>query len=198
MSEEERAEMAQKFAGMTNDEYAQYMEEEQQHQQEQQQHQQEQQQNQKQQYEQNAAASYIAFNSGYGRKLYSGFQDPDAVCQTCEQSCEDGHMNGDDEDYYKGLEEMFKEGLCTQVSDNLYAGPTCGSNGQTIELGLFSDQYCTTMSQDSAYSYIDNINMGDGYMAVLQNLYTMPFSCTMGLAFDYKAAYENVSVIFSI
>ena len=191
MSEEERYEMAQKFAGMTEDEYAQYMEEEEQHQQEQQQ-------NQKQHYQQDAATSYIAYKSGYGRKLYTGFQDPDAVCQTCEESCEDGHMNEDEEDYYKGLEEMFKDGLCTQVSDYLYAGPTCGSNGQTIELGLFSDQYCTTMSKDSAYGYMDYINMGGGYMAVLQDLYTQPFSCTMGLEFNYKAAYQNVSVIFSL
>lgn len=191
MDEDERAEMAAKFAGMDDDAFQQYMQEEEQHQQEQQQEQNERNQ-------QNAMSSYAAYmSSGYNRRnLYAGFVNPDYVCETCEQSCEDGRMNEDEEEYYKGLEEMFENGVCTQVTDYLYAGPTCGADGQTIEMGLFNDQYCTSMAKDSAYGYMENIYMGNNYMALLQDLYTQPFSCSMGLEFDYKAAYENVSVIF--
>ena len=189
MDENERAEMAEKFADMSDDEFQQYMQEEEQHQQQQQQ-----QQNQKNQ--QNAMTSYIAYtSSGYGRrKLYAGFQDPDAVCQTCEESCEDGRMNDEDEEYYEELEEMFKNGVCTQVGDNQYMGPSCGADGSTIEMALFSDQYCASMTGGSAYAYLDNI--GAEYMTLLQQLYTQPFSCSMGLEQTYRAAYEDVSVIF--
>jgi hypothetical protein len=191
MDENERAEMAQKFAGMSDDEFTQYMQEEQQHQQQQQQ-------NQNQHNAQNAATAYIAYSSTYGggrRNLYAGFVNPDYVCETCEQSCEDGHMNEDEEEYYKELENMFENGVCIQLGEYLYAGPTCGADGQTIEMGVFSDQYCTSMVKDSAYGYMDNINLGGSYMAILEDLYENPFSCSMGMEFDYKAAYENVSII---
>ena len=183
--------MAEKFADMSDDEFQQYMQEEEQHQQQQQQQQQ-------QENEQNAMSSYIAYTaSGYGRrKLYAGFQDPDAVCQTCEQTCEDGRMNDEDEEYYKELEEMFKNGVCTHVGNNQYMGPSCGADGTTIEMALFSDQYCTSMTTQSAYGYLDYIGMGDSYMETLQDLYTLSFSCSMGMDFDYRAAYENVSVFF--
>ena len=183
--------MAEQFADMSDDEFQQYMQEEDQHQQQQQQ-----QQNEKNQ--QNAMTSYIAYtSSGYGRrKLYAGFQDPTVVCETCEQKCEDGRMNEDDEEYYDELEEMFKNGVCTQVGDNQYMGPSCGADGTTIEMALFSDQYCTSMTTQSAYAYIGNIDNGYVYMNLLQELYSEDFSCSMGLDFDYRAAYENVSVFF--
>jgi len=190
MDENERAEMAEKFADMDEEAFQEYMQEEEQHQQQQQQEQ-----NQKNQ--QNAMSSYIAYQaSGYGRhNLYAGFTNPDYVCETCEQSCEDGHMNEDEEEYYKELENMFENGVCIQLGEYLYAGPTCGADGQTIEMGVFSDQYCTSMVKDSAYGYMDNINLGGNYMALLQDLYENPFSCSMGMQFDYRAAYENVSFL---
>jgi hypothetical protein len=190
MDENERAEMAEKFADMDEEAFTEYMQEEQQHQQQQQQ-----QQNQKN--KQNAATAYIAYKtSGYGRRnLYAGFVNPDYVCETCEQSCEDGHMNEDEEEYYKELENMFENGVCIQLGEYQYIGPTCGADGRTIEMGVFSDQYCTSMVKDSAYGYMGNVYMGDQYMALLEDLFENPFSCSMGMQFDYRAAYENVSII---
>lgn len=186
LSEEERAEMAEKFANMSDDEYVQYMQQEEEHQQQQQQQQQ-------QKYEQTSMSSYISFMaSGYGRrKLYAGFMDPTIVCETCEQKCEDGRMDKDDEEYYEELEEMFKNGVCTQVGDNQYMGPSCGPDGTTIEMALFRDQYCTSMTGASAYAYLDYIENGQDYMALLQELYSQDFSCSMGLEQAYKAAYED-------
>jgi hypothetical protein len=142
-------------------------------------------------------SSYIAYQaSGYGRRnLYAGFTNPDYVCETCEQSCEDGHMNEDEEEFYKELEEMFRDGVCEQVNEYQYIGPTCGANGLTIELTVYSDEDCTTMAQVSSYGYMQNVDMGGYYMNTLLDLYTQPFSCSMGMEFDYKAAYENVSII---
>jgi len=127
-------------------------------------------------------SAYIAL---YGGRKLNGFTDAAYVCDSCEQSsCHD------EEEFYKELEEMFENGVCVQLGEYLYAGPTCGADGQTIEMGVFSDQYCTSMAKESAYGYMGNINNGGGMMTLFQELYSQPFSCSMGLQMNY------VSIIY--
>ena len=94
-------------------------------------------------------------------------------------------MQGDEEEFYKELEEMFRNGVCEQVNEYQYIGPTCGANGLTIELAVYSDEDCTTMAPVSSYGYMENVDMGGYYMNTLLDLYTQPFSCSMGMQMDY-------------
>ena len=185
MSEEERAKMAEKFADMDDYAYEMYMEE-----------------LTNEVYEQSAMAWARAYSMSYGgssesygnRKLNNA--DVADVCVSCEESCEEGHtdMDRDEEEFYKELQEMLRNGVCEQV-DEYYIGPTCGADGLTIELAVYSDEDCTTMVPVSAYGYMENVGMGD-YMNTLLDLYTKPFSCSMGMQMNFVAAYEkNVCII---
>lgn len=171
MDDNEKQEMAEMFANMDEDEFERYVEEQA-----------------NEAYESSTTTAYIAYSSSYGgRKLNNaGFTDAAYVCDSCEQSsCEDGHMQGDEEEFYKELEEMFRNGVCEQVNEYQYIGPTCGANGLTIELAVYSDEDCTTMAPVSSYGYMENVDMGGYYMNTLLDLYTQPFSCSMGMQMDY-------------
>ena len=79
---------------------------------------------------------------------------------------------------------------------------------------MYSDEDCTTMVPVSSYEYMekshfvftsfqhvadmehDDVGMGGYYMNTLLDLYTKPFSCSMGMQMNFVAAYEkNVCII---
>ena len=203
--------MAEKFADMDDYQYEQYMEE-----------------LTNEVYEQSAMSWAKAYSmsmeeaqESYGNRKLNNADSKDAadvadVCVSCEESCEDGHtdMDRDEEEFYEELQEMLRNGVCEEV-DEYYIGPTCGADGLTIELAVYSDEDCTTMVPVSAYGYMEKSHftsfqrdadkehdhdedggMGGYYMNSLLDLYTKPFSCSMGMQMNFVKAYnKNVCII---
>ena len=60
-----------------------------------------------------------------------------AACADADTMCE-----GYDEDFEEDADAMGGFSACTQIDEGLYIGPHCNSDGFTITLGVYSDQYC--------------------------------------------------------
>lgn len=60
-----------------------------------------------------------------------------AACADADNMCE-----GYDEDFEQDADAMGGFSACTQIDEGLYIGPHCNSDGFTITLGVYSDQYC--------------------------------------------------------
>jgi len=59
------------------------------------------------------------------------------ACEYADDMCEDY-----DEDFEEDADTMGGFSACTQIDDGLYIGPHCNSDGFTITLGVYSDEYC--------------------------------------------------------
>lgn len=199
MSDDEKAQ----WANMSEEEYEEYMQEQKEHQQQEKQNQQQHQQ--EQQNEQYSA--YAAYSGGNRRHLYQ------AMDNLCYQCAANGY-NGDDEaadkpEEFQKIEEMFEEQMCQEVEGNLFMGHTCGSDGKSVELAIFTDEDCKYMSQNqNAYSqylsavgngmYYDadgdgenDLNFGANYMDQVSYLFEESFSCQQGIMRNYNGAVSS-------
>ena len=59
------------------------------------------------------------------------------TCANAENVCADY-----DDDFQEEADAMGGFSACTQIDDYYYIGPHCNSDGYTITLGVYSDQYC--------------------------------------------------------
>ena len=59
------------------------------------------------------------------------------ACADADTMCE-----GYDDDFEEDADAMGGFSACTQIDEGLYIGPHCNSDGFTITLGVYSDQYC--------------------------------------------------------
>lgn len=206
------------FASMSEDEFAEYLEaaeeEYEEKKQQQQQQQQNQQQNQQQEMENDNNNAYAAYSYGNGngnrRHLFESIQ---TLCGTCEQKCVDEDDIEQSQEYYEEMEKLFEESMCTEAGDGVnYIGHTCGSNGKTIELALFTDENCMYLAgEQNAYSLYqqavassygdgdaDNDGQQDndwsaddlayGYMQLVTEMFSDEFSCQMGAVRSYDGS----------
>mmetsp|Transcript_11957 Transcript_11957/g.17175 ORF Transcript_11957/g.17175 Transcript_11957/m.17175 type:complete len:526 (-) Transcript_11957:116-1693(-) len=207
MSDDERS----YFANMSEDDFAAYIEELEQQYKEEQQEQQEKAEEEMEQDENNAYAAYNYGNGQRGRRHL--FESIQTICNTCEQKCVDDDEIQQSQEYYEEMEKLFEEAMCVQSGDGSgYIGHTCGSNGKSIELALFTDENCMYMAgEQNAYSlyqqavamtYGDGDADGDGeqdydwnpddlaygYMNMVTEMFSDEYSCQMGAVRSYDGA----------
>jgi len=198
------------FASMTEDEFAEYLEEVEQEYKQKQQQQQEEQEEEMENENNNAYAAYSYGNNGNRRHLFESIQ---TLCGTCEQKCVDEDDIKQSQEYYEEMAELFAEAMCTEAGDGVnYIGHTCGSTGRTIELALFSDANCMYLAgEQNAYSlyqqavassYGNGDADGDGvqdydwsaddlaygYMQLVTEMFQDEFSCSMGAVRSYDGS----------
>lgn len=70
------------------------------------------------------------------------------TCQNADDTCQDY-----DEDFDEEAEAYGGFSACTQIDDNYYIGPHCNSDGYTITLGVYSDEYCDNFIGDQVSLY---------------------------------------------
>ena len=208
------------FASMTEDEFTEYLEQVEQEYKEEQEKQEEEMEN-----ENNSAyAAYSSYgNNGNGRHLFGNrrqlFQSIQTLCGTCEQKCVDEDDIKQSQEYYEEMEKLFEESMCTEAGDGVnYIGHTCGSNGRTIELALFTDANCMYLAgEQNAYnlyqqavasSYGNGDADGDGqqdydwsaddlaygYMQLVTEMFQDEFSCSMGAVRSYDGSVRFFDV----
>lgn len=222
MSEDERS----YFANMDEDEFEQYIqnledeyEQQQQEYQQQQQEQQEKAEEEMENYENGAYAAYNYgnYNNGGGRRLFESLQ---TICNTCEEKCVDEDEIEQSKEYYEEMEKLFEEAMCVESGNGGYIGHTCGSDGKSIELALFTDENCMYMSgEQNAYSlYQQAVAMtygngdadGDGqqdydwnpddlaygYMNMVTEMFSDEYSCSTGAVRSYDGAVSLYPALF--
>lgn len=209
------------FASMTEDEFAEYLEAAEQEYKEKQQQQQEKQQEEMEENNNNAYAAYQYGNGNGRRHLFESIQ---TLCGTCEQKCVDDEDIKQSQEYYQEMAELFAEAMCTEAGDGVnYIGHTCGSNGRTIELALFTDQNCMYLAgEQNAYSLYqqavaNSYGNGDadgdgqqdydwsaddlayGYMQLVTEMFQDEFSCSMGAvrSYDGSVRFFDVCLLLS-
>ena len=212
MSDEEK----EYFANMSEYEFTAYMQEMEQQYEEENQKSQEQANNKQHQNQANqqqaannayAAHSYYGGN-GNGRRLFESIQ---TLCGTCQLKCINNQDYDNTQEYYEKMEELFKENMCTEAGNGYFIGHTCGSNGKSIELAQFTDENCMYMAGDqNAYSVYSNAvaqvyqndadgdgqydntweadDLGYGYMAMVTDMFSQPFSCQTGAVRSYDGS----------
>lgn len=215
MSDDERS----YFANMSEDDFAAYIEELEQQYQEEQQEQQEKAEEEMEQDENNAYAAYNYGNGQRGRRHL--FESIQTICNTCAEKCVDDDEIEQSQEYYEEMEKLFEEAMCVQSGDGSgYIGHTCGSNGKSIELALFTDENCMYMAgEQNAYSlyqqavamtYGDGDADGDGeqdydwnpddlaygYMNMVTEMFSDEYSCQMGAVRSYDGAVSSYPALF--
>ena len=210
MSDDERA----YFANMSQDEFQAYLanieeEYEQENQKSQQQANKQQQENEanEQQAANNAYAAY-SYSNGGNRRLFESIQ---TLCGTCQNKCINNQNYENTQEYYENMERLFEENMCTEAGNGYYIGHTCGGNGKSIELAQFTDENCMYMASDqNAYNVYNNAvaqvyqndadgdgvndntwedkDLGYGYMEMVTDLFSQPFSCQTGAVRSYDGS----------
>jgi len=194
LDEEER----QSFANMSEEEFEEYM-----------QQQKQKQQNDRQKNEEDKDTAYAAYSYGHGGRSRFLYGDVSTLCGSCEMMCDDA--NEEMSEMYEGLMSLFGESMCTQAGDGVnYVGHTCGSDGMSIELAMFTDEDCLNMSDtQNAYSFYQQAvaasynadadgdgvqdytyveHLGEAYMYMVTNLMGNEFSCSMGTVRDFDGS----------
>ena len=128
----------------------------------------------KQQQEAEENHSYVAYSSraiGTGYNV-GGRRHLFELCETCDEKYVDREEVQQSQEYFEEMEKLFEESMCTEAGDGAhYIGHTCGGDGRSIELAMFSDANCMYLESDAnayslyrqavAQSYNGDVN-GDG------------------------------------
>jgi hypothetical protein len=191
-------EKRQSFANMSEEEFEEYM-----------QQQKQKQQHDRQKNEEDKDTAYAAYSYGHGGRSRFLYMDVSTLCGSCEMMCDDA--NEEMSEMYEGLMSLFGESMCTQAGDGVnYVGHTCGSDGMSIELAMFTDEDCLNMSDtQNAYSFYQQAvaasynadadgdgvqnytyveHLGEAYMYMVTNLMGNEFSCSMGAVRDFDGS----------
>ncbi len=204
----------QYFANMSEEEFEEFIQEMEQKAQEKNQQQQEE----KEQDQQSAYAAYSYGNGGRGRRHL--FQSLGTICNTCDEMCADDEQIEQSQEYYEEIVKLFEESMCVESGNGNYIGHTCGSDGRSIELALFSDENCMYMAgEQNAYSLYqqavaqvygdgDADNDGEqdydwnpddlalGYMQMVTEMFSDEYSCQVGAVRSFDGSVSLYPSLF--
>jgi hypothetical protein len=135
-------------------------------------------------------------NGYYGWNDYAIDDDASAncrysdVCMNYWTACKDYS-----EEAYQ-LEDYFECSQFTMGDTSAYLGPHCGSDGKTLGIGVYTDQYCNDYKKDLAEvsSYLD-MNIGDGYLKPFHSDNCISCLASDGYSLDANADDDGISDI---
>lgn len=149
-------------------------------------------------YDNNAGGNYDAYGYRRNRRLSRRrrlYQSVMTLCETCQQKCVDDDMVEQSQEFYEEMEELFADAMCTQTDSGLYIGHTCGGDGKSIELAMFSDANCMYLVEDAdAYEEffgdgeVNAQELGYGYMQLVTEMFDDEYSCALGAIRTYEGA----------
>lgn len=110
------------------------------------------------------------------------------VCMNYWTACKDYS-----EEAYE-LEAYFECSQFNMGDTSAYLGPHCGSDGKTLGIGVYTDQYCNDYKKDlsEVSSYLD-MNIGDGYLKPFHSDNCISCLASDGYSLDANADDDGIS-----
>jgi hypothetical protein len=131
-------------------------------------------------------------NGYYGWNDYA--QDDDAggncrysdVCMNYWTACKDYSSQASQ------LEQYFECSQFYMGDSNAYLGPHCGSDGKTIGIGVYTDEYCNDYKKDlgEVSSYI-GVNLGNDYLKSFHSDNCISCQASEGYSLEYLDGNNN-------